>query len=99
MKPVSESDVDAVLDKIDQCLPKIHKRAQDAKIAGIDSPSTARFAPADMKKTRQAFQVMSEDKLLSGSGEDIKAPPEEPEEHKKAAAKNGVSAKRLFFRK
>jgi hypothetical protein len=99
MKPVSESDVDEVLYKIDQCLPKIHQRAQDAKIAGIDSPSTARFAPADLKKTRQAFQVMSEDKLLSGSGDDIKAPAEEP---KKATAKNGVpspAAKRLFFRK
>jgi hypothetical protein len=93
-KPVSEFDVDAVLDKIDACLPKIHKRAQDAKGMG-NSPSTARFAPADLKKTRQAFQVMSEDKLLSGSGDDIKAPAEEP---KKAASKNGTT-KRLFFRK
>ena len=78
--PSSDSDVDAVLEKIDACLPVIERRAEAVRRGDShtgDTPPSG-FHPRNIKKTQMAFQAMSDDSLLTGSGEDIKVP--DPEE-------------------
>lgn len=66
----TESDVDRVIEKIDAALPKIERRAADSKRAG-KSPSAA-FSPAAFLRAQEEFAAMSEDNLLTKSGEDIR---------------------------
>ena len=64
-----EQELDAVIDRIDQCLPAIHARIALAKRGG-DSPSAA-FHPKRIMQTQRTFQSMADNPLLTESGEDI----------------------------
>jgi hypothetical protein len=76
-KRPTESDVDAVIEKIDAVLPKIYQQAEDAKKAGT-TPSGG-FSREKLARTRQAFTEMQEDSLLTQSGEDIRLNGEDAE--------------------
>ncbi len=100
-RPPSESEVDAVLDKIDRCIPRILKRAEDAKHSG-DTP-VGGFSPAKIKRTQQAFQAMSKDALLSCSGDDITVKPEDEDtaargNPRHAPVMKSPAKRALFFR-
>ena len=69
-KRATESDVDAVIEKIDAALPKVYQRVEESKKAGR-SPS-GNFSREAVQRTREAFAEMGEDSLLTGSGEDIR---------------------------
>lgn len=76
----TESDLDAIIAKIDQALPKIHALAKST-----DTPPTGGFKSDKIEKTKRAFQEMSGDSLLTGSGEDVRVttrrasrPPQSP---------------------
>jgi len=101
-KRATESDLDAVLAKIDQDLARVHEKVKAdkrkaeseriEKVNGHDPQPTKRlpappperkrrptptryFSPDKIKRTRQAFRQLSEDSLLTESGDDIKLPP------------------------
>jgi len=64
----TESDIDDVLAQIDTDLRRVH-----AKAKGATTRLLRRRPPhaADIKQTRMEFQAMSEDSLLTDSGDDI----------------------------
>ena len=66
-----EDELDAVIDRIDQCLPVIHAKVRASKTAG-GSPASDSFNPKRIMRTKAVFQAMAEEPLLSESGEDIK---------------------------
>ncbi len=79
----SERALDEVLSKIDAALPKIHAKARAATQrlepavngAGRRSKSptpTKGFSPKQFKRTQAKFQAMSEESLLTNSGDDIR---------------------------
>jgi hypothetical protein len=70
----SESDLDAVLAQIDKSLTRVHARVKQADPARPASDGLG-FSPEQYKKTKMAFQAMSEDSLLTDSGDDIEALP------------------------
>lgn len=86
-------DLDAVLGKINKGLDKIHKRSREVSSEGR-APTTTAFQPAKLKKTRMAFQALSEDSLLTDSGEDIKVKQQAAEEPKAAPLKPTVWLRR-----
>jgi hypothetical protein len=96
-KPASESDVDAVLEKIDACLPKIHKRAAEAAKNG-DTPTDG-FSPAKIKQTKMAFQAMSEDKLLSDSNEKMLDEMEKEAQRAAEERRKDEAVERLYGKK
>lgn len=53
-----ESELDAVIEKIDAALPKIHERAKSAKLCG--KPATGAFRLANLRKTQAAFSELVE---------------------------------------
>lgn len=61
---------DAALNKIEATLPKIERRVKEAVKKG-DTPPTGGFDIKNIKRTREAFQALSESSLLSDSGDDI----------------------------
>lgn len=65
----AEEAVDRVIERIDQALPKIIQQAEESRVAG--RPPSDRFSIREIERTRQAFEQMSEDSLLTRSGEDI----------------------------
>ena len=69
-KSATESDVDAVIEKIDAALPMVYQRAEESVRLGR-SPSGV-FSRAEAEKTRLAFTAMGEDSILTRSGEDIR---------------------------
>ena len=102
----AEREIDQVIDKIDQALPKILQQAEDSKLVG--RPPSGEHSTAEIRRARQAFAEMSEDSLLTRSGQDIQMPDSEPEMTpapgyaKPKAAQEGVpspSKRRLHFRK
>ena len=90
-KKVTESDIDEVLAQIDVGLRKVHRKVKTASSLNIngDTPCpapTRAFSPAKMKRTKMEFQAMSEDSLLTDSGDDITL----AEVEAKLLAKSGV---------
>jgi len=65
---VTESDIDAVIEKIDQALPRVHALANRQ----VDTPPTGGFSADKIEQTKRAFQEMSDDTLLTRSGEDVR---------------------------
>jgi hypothetical protein len=65
-----DEELDAAIDRIDQCLPVIHAKVEQAQRSG-DTPSSA-FHPKRIMQTQRVFQSMAEDPLLTESGLDIK---------------------------
>lgn len=53
-----ESELDAVIEKIDAALPKIHERAKSARLCG--KPPTGAFRLANLRKTQAAFSELVE---------------------------------------
>lgn len=86
----TESDVDRVIEKIDAALPKIERRAADSKRAG-KSPSAA-FSPAAFLRAQEEFAAMSEDNLLTKSGEDIRMDEEQTKPQPQPSKINGTKA-------
>lgn len=76
-KRPTESDVDAVIEKIDAALPKIYQRVEESKRTG-QSPSDG-FSREKIEQARQAFSEMREDSLLTRSGMDIQMDDEDRE--------------------
>jgi hypothetical protein len=63
--------LDAIIDKIDECLPKIHAKAKEAKNSGLTRTPTGGFSPKNVRQARAEFEAMTEDSLLTESHEDI----------------------------
>lgn len=63
--PEDENKLDAVIEKIDKCLPKIEQRAKDQK------HDTGKLNLETLRKTQAAFKAMEEDSVLTKSGEDV----------------------------
>ena len=66
-------EIDSIIARIDQCLPVILKKGAQGMISS-DTPTKA-FQPARIMQTRQLFQDMADNPLLTESGEDIKVEP------------------------
>lgn len=81
-----EAQLNAALNAIDAALPRIHKRVRDAQAPEpLPEPTIAprprrrratgvlgrKKSAAQIRRTRMQFQAMSEDTLLTDSGDDI----------------------------
>lgn len=66
-KKSAESDIDAVMEKIDRALPRVVERAKMTPAAGTPLPGygkeTRVFDPKNCKRTQQAFRALSESDL------------------------------------
>lgn len=76
--PAPKSDLDATIEKIDACLPRIHEKAKETGRKG-KTPSGAFRIGKNFKKTQQDFALMADDKILTDSGEDIKLRKDAPD--------------------
>lgn len=74
----SEEDLDRVLARIDDCLPRIHQKAKTQRLRCVNGRKNGSHKPTrplpvkDFKRTQAVFRAMSKESLLTESGDDIR---------------------------
>ena len=67
---LSQSDeAERVMDQIENRLAEIEVKTESSRLKKESPPATRVFRNGHLKKTRQAFQALAQDRLTSESGE------------------------------